>query len=136
MCTLFSGGEHGDDWRVAPVPADLQCRHCEITGPVDAKMIINALNSGADVFMADFEDSCSPTWSNLLDGQRNLIAANERSLEFVNPNGTVRKLNDTVAQLFVRTRGWHLDEKHVQVDGQYMSGGVYPVSDIYLGLSK
>jgi len=121
----FSGGEHGDEWRVAPVPHDLQRRHCEITGPVDAKMIINALNSGADVFMADFEDSCSPTWHNLMDGQVNLIAANKRNLEFVNPNGTVRKLNDTIAQLFVRTRGWHLDEKHVTVDGQYMSGGLF-----------
>ena len=68
---------------------------------------------------------CSPTWHNLMDGQVNLIAANKRNLEFVNPNGSVRKLNDTIAQLFVRTRGWHLDEKHVSVDGQYMSGGYF-----------
>ena len=86
-------------------------------------MIINALNSGADVFMADFEDSCSPTFSNLLDGQVNLVAANKRSLEFINPDGTVRKLNEKIAQLFVRTRGWHLDEKHVTIDGEYVSGG-------------
>ena len=122
---VFNGAQHGGEWRVAEVPDDLQRRHCEITGPVDKKMIINALNSGADVFMADFEDSCSPTLFNVLDGQNNLIAANNKSIEFLNPNGSIRKLKEKVATLFVRTRGWHLDEKHVQIDGQYMAGGIF-----------
>jgi len=122
---VFAKGDHDDKWRVAVVPDEIQCRHCEITGPVDRKMIINALNSGANVFMADFEDSCSPTFSNLLDGQVNLKAANEGVIEFVNADGSVRKLKDNIAQLFVRTRGWHLDEKHVKVDGKYIAGGLF-----------
>lgn len=121
----FDGAQYGEEWRVAETPDDLQCRHCEITGPVDKKMIINALNSGADVFMADFEDSCSPTFFSVVDGQANLKAANEKTIEFVNPDGSVRKLHDKTAKLFVRTRGWHLDEKHVLVDGQYVSGGIF-----------
>ena len=122
---LFNGAQYGDDWRVAEVPEDIRCRNVEITGPVDKKMIINALNSGSDIFMADFEDSCSPTLSNLLDGQNNLIAANKKTIEFVNPDGSIRKLKDNVANLFVRTRGWHLDEKHVLVDGEFMAGGIF-----------
>jgi len=120
----FASGDHDDKWSVAPVPDDLQCRHCEITGPVDAKMIINALNSGADVFMADFEDSLSPTWNNVVEGQINLAAANNRTLEFTNKDGSIRKLKDKTAQLFVRTRGWHLDEKHILIDGKPVSGGI------------
>ncbi|XP_057294941.1 malate synthase-like isoform X2 [Hydractinia symbiolongicarpus] len=120
----FAVGNHDDKWKVAPVPADLQCRHCEITGPVERKMIINALNSGADVFMADFEDSLSPTWNNIIEGHINLRDANLKTIEFLNPDGSTRKLKEKIAQLLVRTRGWHLDEKHVHVDGKPVSGGL------------
>lgn len=120
----FAVGNHDDKWKVAPVPADLQCRHCEITGPVERKMIINALNSGADVFMADFEDSLSPTWNNIIEGHINLRDANLKTIEFLNPDGSARKLKEKIAQLLVRTRGWHLDEKHVHVDGKPVSGGL------------
>ncbi len=112
------------DWRVAPIPADLQRRHVEITGPTDRKMLINALNSGADVFMADFEDANSPTWSNMLQGQANLTEAIERTITLTTPEKTYR-LNDRVAVLLVRPRGWHLNEKHVWVDGQPMSGALF-----------
>ena len=95
-------------WHVAPIPADLQRRHVEITGPTDRKMLINALNSGADVFMADFEDANSPTWDNLLQGQINLREAIERTIELQTPEKDYR-LNDKVAVLLVRPRGWHLD---------------------------
>ncbi len=114
------------EWTVAPIPADLRDRRVEITGPVDRKMIINALNSGASVFMADFEDSCSPTWKNLVEGQKNLVDAIERTIEFVSPeNGKVYRLNDRLATLMVRPRGWHLSEKHVLVDGEPMSASLF-----------
>ena len=104
------------DWRVAPIPADIQDRRVEITGPVDRKMIINALNSGAKVFMADFEDSTTPTWANLLDGQINLRDAVRRTITFSDPaSGKSYKLVDSPAVLFVRARGWHLEERHVVV---------------------
>ena len=113
------------EWRVAPIPADLQKRHVEITGPTDRKMLINALNSGADVFMADFEDANSPTWENMVQGQVNLTQAIERTLAFTTPDGKEYKLNDKVAVLLVRPRGWHLNEKHVLVDGQPISGSLF-----------
>jgi len=116
----------GSEWTVAPIPADLRDRRVEITGPVDRKMIINALNSGASVFMADFEDSCSPTWRNLIEGQKNLVDAIERTIEFVSPeNGKVYRLNERVATLMVRPRGWHLSEKHVLVDGEPVSASLF-----------
>ncbi len=111
-------------WRVAPIPADLQRRHVEITGPTDKKMLINALNSGADVFMADFEDANSPTWDNLVQGQLNLTEAIERTLTLTTSDKEYR-LNDKLALLLVRPRGWHLNEKHVQVDGQPLSGSLF-----------
>lgn len=112
-------------WRIAPIPEDLQKRYVEITGPTDAKMVINALNSGADVFMADFEDSNVPSWKNLIEGQANLIKANERTLTFTNPDGKSYKLNDKIAVLMVRPRGWHLVEKHMIIDGIEMSGALF-----------
>jgi malate synthase len=111
------------DWRVAPVPADLQDRRVEITGPVDRKMVINALNSGARCFMADFEDANSPTWRNNLDGQANLIDAIERTIELDTGEKTYR-LGDDPAVLLVRPRGWHLPERHVLVDGEAASGSL------------
>jgi malate synthase len=105
------------DWTVAPVPTDLADRRVEITGPVDRKMVINALNSGAKTFMADFEDSHCPSWSNTIDGQINLRDAVNRTIEFKNPAGKTYRLNDQTATLIVRPRGWHLVEKHVLVDG-------------------
>jgi len=112
------------DWRVAPVPADLQDRRVEITGPVDRKMVINALNSGACCFMADFEDANSPTWRNNLDGQANLIDAIERTIEL--DTGEKRyRLGDDPAVLLVRPRGWHLPERHVLVDGEEVSGSLF-----------
>jgi len=114
------------DWRVAPIPADIQDRRVEITGPVDRKMIINALNSGAKVFMADFEDSTTPTWANLLDGQINLRDAVRRTITFSDPaSGKSYKLVDSPAVLFVRARGWHLEERHIRVDGEPMSGSLF-----------
>lgn len=113
------------DWKVAPIPADLQDRRVEITGPVDRKMIINALNSGAKVFMADFEDANSPTWENNIQGHINLRDAINRTITFSNPDGKKYALNDTVATLLVRPRGWHLLEKHVTVDGKQMPGGLF-----------
>lgn len=114
------------DWMAAPIPGDLQDRRVEITGPVDRKMIINALNSGAKVFMADFEDSNSPTWTNNLDGHINLRDAINKTISYVNPdNGKSYKLNEKTAVLLVRPRGWHLPEKHVKVDGELMSGSLF-----------
>ena len=113
------------DWTVATAPKDLEDRRVEITGPTDRKMLINALNSGARVFMADFEDANSPTWSNLVEGQVNLIDAIERRIDFTSPEGKEYRLNDKVATLLVRPRGWHLDERHVQVDGKPMSGSLF-----------
>ncbi|MGH7525741.1 MAG: malate synthase A [Gemmatimonadales bacterium] len=104
-------------WTVAPAPADLDDRRVEITGPTDAKMVINALNSGAKVFMADFEDALSPPWENVVGGQVNCMEAVRRTLAFTSPEGKPYRLNDRLATLVVRPRGWHLVEKHVAVDG-------------------
>ena len=113
------------DWQVAAAPADLQDRRAEITGPCDRKMVINALNSGARVFMADLEDASSPTWQNVVEGQQNLADAVRRTITFQNPDGREYKLNDETATLLVRPRGWHLDESHVTVDGEPMSGSLF-----------
>ena len=112
------------DWKVAPLPADLQDRRVEITGPVDRKMIINALNSGARVFMADFEDASSPTWENCVAGQINLKDAVRRIIT-LEQGGKSYRLNDKTAVLMIRPRGWHLPEKHVTVDGEIMSGSLF-----------
>ncbi|GAB4822366.1 hypothetical protein N2152v2_009412 [Parachlorella kessleri] len=112
------------DWKVAPIPADLQDRRVEITGPTDAKMVINALNSGANVYMPDFEDSNCPTWDNMLQGQVNLYKAVRRSLT-LSAGGKQYKLNDKVAVMLVRPRGWHLWEKHILVDGHPVPGGLF-----------
>ncbi|WP_287496806.1 malate synthase A [Pandoraea sp. CB10b_02] len=112
------------DWRIAPLPAALQCRRVEITGPVERKMIINALNSGADSYMTDFEDSNTPNWHNQLQGHINVRDA-VRGVISLEQNGKHYKLNDKVATLIVRPRGWHLDEKHVSVDGARMSGSLF-----------
>ncbi len=113
------------DWVAAPIPADLQDRRVEITGPVDRKMIINALNSGAKMFMADFEDSNSPFWANNIDGQLNLRDAIRKTITYKNEAGKEYKLNEKTAVLMVRPRGWHLPEKHVKVDGEVMSGSLF-----------
>ena len=113
------------DWRCAPVPADMQDRRVEITGPVDRKMIINASNSGAKAFMADFEDSNTPTWENCIAGQINLRDAVLRTITFENPDGKKYQLGETTATLLVRPRGWHLLEKHFTVDGEPVSGGIF-----------
>ena len=116
------------DWKIAPVPQALACRRVEITGPVDAKMVINAFNSGADSYMTDFEDSNSPSWTNQIQGQLNIKAAIRRTLTFAqeSPAGTkTYKLNDKIATLQVRPRGWHLDEKHVLIDGRRVHGGIF-----------
>ena len=110
------------EWKVAPIPKDLARRFVEITGPVERKMMINALNSGADVFMADFEDALSPTWSNIVVGHQNLKEAVRRTLSFSSPEGKQYKLNQEIATLLVRPRGWHLPEKHVLVDGSPIAG--------------
>ncbi len=114
------------DWTVAPLPKDILDRRVEITGPVDRKMIINALNCGANVFMADFEDASTPTWTNMVEGQFNLADAVRREIDYVDPNnGRTYRLNDKTAVLFVRPRGWHLLERHVTVDGKPMSGSLF-----------
>ena len=112
------------DWKIAPLPADLQCRRVEITGPVERKMVINALNSGADSYMTDFEDSNAPNWNNQIQGHINLRDAIRRTIR-LEQNGKTYQLNDKVATLLVRPRGWHLDEKHVTIDGQRVSGGIF-----------
>ena len=112
------------EWQVAAAPADLRDRRCEITGPVDRKMMINALNSGARVFMADFEDANSPTWKNVVDGQRNLADAVRREIRLETPDKTY-ELKDEVATLIVRPRGWHLPERHVTVDGDPVSASLF-----------
>lgn len=112
------------DWTVAPLPKDLLDRRVEITGPVDRKMIINALNSGAKVFMADFEDANSPSWENVIEGQINLRDAVNRTISFVNPNGKTYTLGNEIATLKVRPRGWHLEEKHIVLDGQRVSASL------------
>src|SRR5882757_3858915 len=114
------------DWTVAPLPQDILDRRVEITGPVDRKMIINALNCGANVFMADFEDASTPTWTNMVDGQFNLASAVHREIDFTDPqSGREYRLADQTAVLFVRPRGWHLPEKHMTVDGVAMSGSLF-----------
>jgi malate synthase len=112
-------------WRIAAAPPDLQDRRVEITGPVERKMIINALNSGAKVFMADFEDSNTPTWENTVQGQINLRDAVNGTITFTNPDGKEYRLGETLATLLVRPRGWHLLEKHVLVDGDPVSAGIF-----------
>jgi malate synthase len=114
------------DWTVAPLPQDILDRRVEITGPVDRKMIVNALNCGANVFMADFEDASTPTWANMVDGQFNLASAVHREIDYVDSQtGREYRLNDKTAVLFVRPRGWHLPEKHMTVDGVPMSGALF-----------
>ena len=112
-------------WSCAAVPADIQDRRVEITGPVDRKMIINALNSGASVFMADFEDANTPRWDNNIQGHINLRDAIRRRIDYVSPEGKAYKLADRTAVLFVRPRGWHLPEKHLSIDGKPISGGIF-----------
>jgi malate synthase len=112
------------EWRVQPAPPDLQDRRVEITGPTDRKMVINALNSGAKVFMADFEDANSPTWENMVDGQRNLSDAIDRTIR-LDTGEKVYELGDSPATLLVRPRGWHLVERHFDVDGRPMSGSLF-----------
>ncbi len=113
------------EWSVAPAPADLDDRRVEITGPAEAKMTINALNSGAKVFMADFEDALSPTWANVIGGQAALMDAVRRSLAFTSPEGKEYRLGERLATLVVRPRGWHLVEGHLEVDGEPMSGSLF-----------
>jgi malate synthase len=112
------------DWTIEPEPAGLLDRRVEITGPTDRKMVINALNSGAKMFMADFEDANSPTWANMVEGQANLVDAIERTIELETPEKSYR-LNDEAATLLVRPRGWHLPERHFQVDGEPVSGSLF-----------
>ncbi len=113
------------DWTVGAVPADLQDRRVEITGPTDRKMVINALNCGANVFMADFEDSNAPTWSNMIEGQINMRDAIRRTITFRSPEGKDYALNSKTATLLVRPRGWHLTENHMLVDGAPVSGAIF-----------
>lgn len=113
------------DWQVAETPPLLLDRRVEITGPVDRKMIINALNSGAKVFMADFEDSLSPTWENVLSGHRNLCDAVTGTIAYTAPDGREYRLREKRAVLMVRPRGWHLPEKHLQVDGRPVSASIF-----------
>jgi len=112
-------------WTVAPAPRDLQDRRVEITGPTDRKMVINALNCGANVFMADFEDSNTPTWNNMIVGQINLRDAVHRTISLVSPEGKHYELNERTATLLVRPRGWHLLENHVHIDGAPVSGAIF-----------
>ena len=113
------------DWKVNSIPDDLLDRRVEITGPVSRKMIINALNSGVKVFMADFEDSNSPTWNNIMDGQINLRDAVNKSITFTNAhNNKFYKLNDSIATLMVRPRGWHLYEKNIELDNAPISASI------------
>jgi malate synthase len=113
------------EWTVAPVPRNLQDRRVEITGPADRKMVINALNCGANVFMADFEDSNTPTWENMIEGQINLRDAVSRTIDFISPEGKRYELNENTATLMVRPRGWHLLEGHLLIDGEPVSGAIF-----------
>ena len=114
------------DWQIAPVPADLQDRRTEITGPVDRKMVVNALKSGASVYMADFEDATTPTWASLIEGQINLRDAIRREIDFTDPDSGKRyRLEGDIATLLVRPRGWHLGEAHLRIDGRPMSGALF-----------
>jgi malate synthase len=112
-------------WSCVKAPQDLQKRHVEITGPVERKMMINALNSGADVFLADFEDALSPTWKNVIDGQENLIDAVQKRLEFTSPEGKIYRLQEKLAALIVRPRAWHLEESHFEVDKEAISASLF-----------
>lgn len=113
------------EWSVRPAPRDLTDRRCEITGPTNRKMVINALNCGARVFMADFEDSNSPTWTNMIDGQINLMDAIRRQIDFVAETGKSYTLSESPATLMVRPRGWHLNERHLEIDGEPISGSLF-----------
>src|SRR6266480_1801494 len=113
------------DWKCAPIPSDIQDRRVEINGPTDRKMVINALNSGAKIFMGDFEDANAPTWRNMVEGQINLRDAIRGTINFTNPEGKEYKLNEQVAVLMPRPRGWHLAEKHVLIDGEPVAGGLF-----------
>jgi malate synthase len=120
-----TNGVRAGDWKVAPIPPDLQDRRVEITGPVDRKMIINALNSGAKVFMADFEDATSPTWRNIVEGQVNLMDRWAGRIDFTDEvSGKAYALRADPAVLIVRPRGWHLPERHLGVDGEVMAGAL------------
>ncbi len=112
------------DWKIAPIPKALECRRVEITGPVERKMVINAFNSGADAYMTDFEDSNTPNWDNQVSGHINLNDAIRRTIS-LEQNGKSYKLNDKIATLLVRPRGWHMEEKHVLLDGKRISGGIF-----------
>ena len=124
------------DWKISPLPKALERRHTEITGPVEAKMIINAFNSGADSYMSDFEDSNSPKWDNQIQGQVNICKAIRRELTYTNEAGKEYRLNDQIATLQIRPRGWHLDEKHVTVDGQRVSGGIFDFALVFFHNAK
>ncbi len=113
------------EWRVGPLPRDLEKRHVEITGPTDRKMVINALNSGADVYMADFEDANTPSWENMVGGQMNLVDAVRRKIDFTSPEGKQYRLAEHTATLLVRPRGWHLSERHVRIGGAPIAGGLF-----------
>jgi malate synthase len=113
------------DWKISPVPDELLDRRVEITGPAERKMLINGLNAGANVYMADLEDSMTPTWENVIEAQINLCDAVRRTIVHINPDGKTYRLNDKTAVLFVRPRGWHLDEKHVRVDGRPVSASLF-----------
>jgi len=120
-----TAGVRAAEWRISPVPADLLDRRVEITGPVDRKMIINALNAPVSAFMADFEDSLSPTWENVIRGQVNLADAIRRTISFQDEStGKVYRLAERTATLIVRPRGWHLPEKHVRINGEEVSGAL------------
>jgi malate synthase len=112
-------------WTIAPIPADIHDRRVEITGPVERKMVINALNSGARVFMADFEDAHSPTWEATIQGQINVRDAIRRTIQFSSPEGKEYKLAEKIAVLFIRPRGWHLEEKHVLIDGKPIAASLF-----------
>ena len=113
------------DWQVAPPPDDLQRRWVEITGPVERKMMINALNSKADIYMANFEDATAPTWSNVIQGQINLMDAVRGTISFTNPAGKQYALREDSATLIVRPRGWHLEESHLLIDGLPISASLF-----------
>ena len=120
------------DWKITSIPQDLLDRRVEITGPVDRKMIINALNSDAKTFMTDFEDSMSPTWENIIQGQINLQDLWNDEIDFEDPtSGKEYKLNPDPSVLIVRPRGWHLEEAHIEVDGERISGGIFDFA-VYL----
>src|SRR6478609_5743045 len=113
------------DWKVASAPGDLDDRRVEITGPAEPKMMINALNSGARVFMADLEDALSPTWANIVGGQAALADAVRRTLEYTSPEGKPYRLGERLATLVLRPRGWHLEEAHLRVDGQTVPAALF-----------